>query len=157
MYRQKTWVLAFLLLFAAGAVPAAAADGPFQFFPLTPCRTVDTRQLPPGPPTGDPLEAYTVTTFDVKGFCDVPLSAKAVAVNVTAFQPTAKGHLRVYPSDIGTPLVATLTYAGGETAIANGAIVPLAATTTDDLAVYTYFVAGGNQTHFILDVTGYFQ
>ena len=150
MYRQKTWVLAFLLLFAAGAIPAAA-DGPFQFFPLTPCRAVDTRTG-----FGGALTENTVRTFTVQGVCGVPSGAKAFAGNVTVFQPTAKGHLRVYPSNIATPLVATITYAGGETAVANGAIVPLA-TSTPDLAVFTYFVAAGNNTHFILDVTGYFQ
>jgi hypothetical protein len=154
MYRKNAraqWVMAFLLLLAAGAVPAAAA-GPFQYFPLTPCRVVDTRQ-----PAHAPALAYLSTrTFTVQGVCGVPSGAKAVTVNVTVAQPTASGYLRVYPSDIPRPLISTINFAGGETALANGAIVPLA-TTTPDLAVFTYFVASGNTTHFILDVTGYFQ
>ncbi|MES1211615.1 MAG: hypothetical protein ABUL63_04710, partial [Acidobacteriota bacterium] len=64
------------------------------------------------------------------------------------------GHLRVFPSGTTLPTISTINYAGGETALANGAIVPLS-TNASDLSVYTFTVTPST-THMILDVTGYF-
>ena len=66
------------------------------------------------------------------------------------------GFFSMWPAGGTFPVVSTLNFLAGEPAIANGAIVPLGASATQDLAL-AYGTAGGGQTHAILDVTGYFQ
>lgn len=142
-------VLAVLLLVAA---PAMAA-GPFRFYPLTPCRLIDTRT------TNAPImNSGDTRSFKIRSSCGVPTDATAAALNVTIFTPTAKGHIRVFPSDIAMPYASTLNFAGGENAVANGAIVPLAVNTagSTDLSVYLFMVSSGTG-HLIVDVTGYFK
>jgi hypothetical protein len=89
----------------------------------------------------------------------VPIGAAAVTLNVTAVLPTDRGRLTLYPSGIGDPGVSTINFPPGTTALANGAIVPLADYTTypdEDLTVLPHVVAAGT-VHVVLDVTGYFQ
>lgn len=143
----------------AGAVAlltasAAQAAGPYQFFSVTPCRIVDTRG-PVGVTGGPVLTAGTPRNFPITGQCGVPVTAKAATLNVTLVTPTQDGFLSIWPSNLAMPLVSTLNAAAGEPAIANGAIVPLAGSTTDISIVYGTSVAG--TAHVIVDVTGYFQ
>jgi hypothetical protein len=134
-------------------VPApASADGPFQFHSLTPCRVVNTRNGTGSPAT--PLSSNVARNFTIQGACGVPAGAKAVALNVTIATPTGTGHLTLWPAGTSLPTVSTLNYNAGEPALANGAIVPLAAT-TPDLAARPFLTDGGT-VHVILDVTGYF-
>lgn len=137
------------------AVPTDAA-GPFQYHSLTPCRLVDTRATA----TGGPILANNTTrTFVVQGACGIPVGARAASVNVTGVGPNGAGFLTLYPSGIATPLVSTLNYNVGETAIGNGAIVVLAdqSVNAQDLSVFTRVNATGGTVHMTLDVTGYFQ
>ena len=128
------------------SVPSLA-DGPFQFYTLTPCRVLDTRDSS-GPTSGMPLQDGATQTFEVQGSCGIPVGAKAVTVNITAVSPTGQGHFRVFPSDVALPTVSTLNFPAGSGALANGAIVPLADQTVEP---------GSGTVHMILDVTGYFQ
>lgn len=149
MTDHKPRLFALVLLFLC-AVPALA-DGPFRFYALTPCRAVDTRSG-----FGGALAYNTTRDFQIQGVCGVPVGAKAVALNVTVVAPSSKGHLRIFPSGTALPTISTINFAGGEPALANGAIVPVS-TNANDLSVYTYFLSGGTATtHLILDVTGYF-
>ena len=70
----------------------AQAGGPYSFFPLTPCRVVDTRG-PTGPQGGPALAANTVRNFTIIGVnsCGVPATAKAAAMNITAILATDFG------------------------------------------------------------------
>ena len=140
------------------ALPGRAA-GPFQFHSLTPCRIVDTRL--PGQVVGEygPILTSDIERkFPVQGNCGVPVGAEAATLNVTAVAPTNQGRFTLYPSGIATPLVSTINFPPGTTALANGAIVPLADQSVEpnDLAV-TPKVVGPGQVHLVLDVTGYFQ
>jgi hypothetical protein len=146
--RHTRRLFAVLMLFLCAA--PALADGPFRFYALTPCRAVDTKagQAPA-------LSSGTTRPFDLRGVCGVPPEATAVALNITVNVPSQKGHLRLFPADVALPLISNINFAGGETALANGAIVPLAETGTDDIAVFTFMVNPGT-THLFLDVTGYF-
>ena len=82
-------------------------------------------------------------------------------------------HLRVRGDRVGTarglhpghrwlfraltmPLVATINFAAGEPAIANGAIVPLTTNPTANISVYLG-TGAGTHADLVLDVTGYFQ
>jgi hypothetical protein len=121
-----------------------------SFYTLTPCRILDTRGTA-GPWGGPALAAGATRVFTIAGQCSVPPTAKSVSVNVTVTQPTAPGHLILFPS--GTPPgVSTINFGPGQTR-ANNAIAPLSASGT-------LSVADGQSTgttHFILDVNGYFQ
>ncbi len=144
-------LLALGLAFAA--VPAQAA-GPFQFHSLTPCRIVDTRNAA-GPTGGPALTHSTVRSFPIQGNCGVPSNAEAVALNATVVSPAGGGHLTLFPSGGGVPLVSTLNFNAGEPALANGAIVPLS-NNASDLSVQAAVLGGNGTVHLILDVTGYF-
>jgi hypothetical protein len=134
--------------------PVLAQGGPYRFYPLTPCRLVDTRAAE-GPVLEGP--ASNTRTFQVRGKCGVPTEAKAAALNVTAFNPTRNGHLRAWPSGTAMPNTSILNYQTA-TVIANGAIVPLS-TDTQDLAIFAFLGASptaADEVHVIIDVTGYF-
>lgn len=155
-YRTTAALLGGALLMIA--LPGKA-DGPFQFHSLTPCRIVDTRK--PNPVVGEYgpiLTSNVLRKFPIQGNCGVPVGARAATFNVTAVTPTNQGRFTIYPSGIATPLVSTINFPPGTTALANGAIVPLAdqGVEPNDLAVMP-FVVGGGQVHLVLDVTGYFQ
>ena len=136
------------------AATPAVADGPFRFYPLTPCRLIDTRQAGQAPA----LNAGGTREFKVRGTCGLPTDAKAAALNVTVITPSQKGHIRVFPSDVALPNISTLNFAGGENAVANGAIIPMPADTasTNDMSAFLYMVAPGTG-HLVVDVTGYFK
>lgn len=145
---------------ATGSSQTQAA-GPFQFNSLTPCRVFDTRDTVPTSPTfvgGLRLTNPGPHRFTIKGKCSVPANAQAVTLNVTVTGPNVAGDLRMFPSDVAQPTVSTLNYNAGEPALANGAIVPLAAAATNDLSIVLGMAAatGGGNVHVIVDVTGYF-
>ncbi len=123
-----------------------------RYYTLPPCRVVDTR-LPSGPLGGPALAAGTQRVFTIAGACTVPASAKAVAVNATVTGPTSGGNLRLHSEATLTPLVSSVNYSPGQTR-ANNAIVPLSA--LGQMAVFCA-QASGTTTHFILDVSGYFE
>jgi len=137
----------------------AAVAGPFSFFPLTPCRVVDTRG-PVGPQGGPSLSANTVRNFaiiNVNG-CGVPATAKAAAINLTIVQPTDSGDLRIFPYQSAVPLASVINFSTVDFALANGAIVPLANVGGLDVSVQTDMPVGSSgNVHLVIDVTGYFQ
>ena len=148
MNRSTRFVaLAALLLCAAPVF----AEGPLRFFPITPCRLIDTRQV------GGPIPGQTFRDFDVQGVCGVPVNAKAVALNATIIGPQTDGYLTLYPSGIARPLAASMTFKAGEPALGNGAIVALS-TNDKDLTAYVFLgnPPGGWTSHLALDATGYF-
>jgi len=147
---SRLLIMVALLLAAAPAF----AGGPYQFYPLTPCRLVDTR-LPANAPI---MSSDTTRSFKIRGICGIPADAAAAAVNLAVALPTAKGHIRAFPSDIALPTASNMNFAGGENALANGAIIPLPADTgsATDVSVYLFMVTPGT-AHLIIDVTGYFK
>jgi PKD repeat protein len=142
--------------------PAAAASftatyqlstisGAQGFFSLTPCRLLDTRN-PNGPRGGPALSAGGTRNFTLTGVCNVPTTAKALAVNVTVTGPTAAGNLRLFAADQLQPLTSNLNFSVGQTRAAN-AIVRLGA--AGDLSIFDGAASG--TAHVILDVAGYFE
>lgn len=120
---------------------------PANFYTVTPCRVVDTRV------TGPALAAGVPRTIPVWNQCEIPTGAKSISANVTVTQPSAGGHVIVYPGGTAVPAVSTINFRAGQTR-ANNAIVPLGADGTVSA------VAGqppGGTVHVILDVNGYFQ
>jgi YVTN family beta-propeller protein len=124
---------------------APAASGNYQFYPLTPCRIVDTRNG-----DGGMLKAGVERDYTIPGNCNVPSSAKAYSFNVTVL-PSAGGldYLTVWPKGETQPTVSTLNDNTG-TIVANAAIVPAGGENA------TAFYAHSNSTNLLLDVNGYF-
>ena len=146
--RTALFLTALTVVFASTAL---AQSGPFQYYPLTPCRVVDTRGAVST--NGGPVFGTNSTrNFQMRGFCGVPTSAKAVSLNVTVTQATQPSYLTVWPSGLTQPVVSMLNFEATDPALANGIIVGVS-TNTQDLSVYNNF---GN-VHVIIDVTGYFQ
>ena len=138
---------------------AARAGGPYSFFPLTPCRVVDTRG-PTGPQGGPALAANTTRNFTIINVnsCGVPSTAKAAAVNVTAIQATDGGDLRIFPYQSPVPLASVINFSTADFALANGAIIPLANIGGIDISVQTDMPPGSSGTvQLVIDVAGYFQ
>lgn len=139
-----------------GWKPATSIPANLDFYTVAPCRLLDTRQasglfgapaLPPG----------ISRVLRVGGFCGVPTTAKAVAVNVTAFNPPGFGNVRFFPGDeeqvpLSTPTTSTLNFQPG-IARANNAILMLSSSGSGTLATQSS-IAG---VHLVVDVTGYFQ
>jgi subtilisin family serine protease len=127
-----------------GSVDPSASS----FYTLTPCRVLDTRD-PAGALGGPALQAGTPRNFALTGpKCAIPLTAKAVSVNLTVTAPAAQGNLRVFPAGVPVPLVSSVNFVAGQTR-ANNAVVSLGGGSVTVLSTAA--------THFILDVNGYFE
>ena len=150
MKLAQRFALVGITLAAGFAALPANAQG-LQYFAVTPCRAVDTRSG-----FGGIMSASVQRNFTIKGVCNVPATAKAVSLNVTIVSPTQDGFVSLWPNGGAFPVVSTVNFVAGEPALANGAIVPLAATTPDLATIYGTGTGGGT-INTILDVTGYFQ
>jgi Tol biopolymer transport system component len=122
-----------------------------RFFTVTPCRLLDTRQGGQGPALTSGLRR----TVLAHGACGIPATARALAVNVTATQPSAAGYLILHAGDIAADSTSTLNFSSGQTR-SNSAVIALAYDGTGTLAV-TPFVTGGGTVQVIVDVSGYFE
>jgi hypothetical protein len=147
-------------LFLAGALglltESAQAAGPYQFYSVPPCRIVDTRG-PVGPTGGPALPHGAVRNFPITGYCNIPSTATAAVLNVTIVGPSNYGFLTVWPYNTAVPPVSTINFDVGESALANGAIVPLTTDPNANVSAYCSIAGGTGSLNLILDVTGYFQ
>jgi hypothetical protein len=119
------------------------------FYPLTPCRIIDTRN--PNSDLGGPyLQGHQERDFPVleATACNIPSSAQAYSMNFAVVPKQALGYLSVWPTGHSRPVVSTLNDLTG-TIVANAAIVP--AGTGGDIAVYP-----SNDTDLVVDIDGYF-
>jgi len=123
-----------------------------QFYTLTPCRLIDTRNAP-GPLGGPALQPAGNRLFALAGACGVPVDAKAISVNVTVTGGAAPGDLRLYPGDQPLPATSNINYRLGQTR-GNNAVVALGEDGLGSLRVQT---DSGGTVHFILDINGYFK
>ncbi len=130
----------------------AASDATLAFYPLTPCRVVDTRNTN-GELGGPFLQGNEERDFPVQHSSCIPqgVTAAAYSFNFTAVpHPTGQrlGYLSVWPVGEQQPVVSTLNNPTG-TIVANAAIVP--AGTDGAIAVYP-----NNDTDLLIDIDGYF-
>ena len=127
---------------------------PADFYTVTPCRVVDTRN-PDGPTGGPALAADSIRTFPVTGgVCGIPGTASAVSVNLTAGGAIAAGYLTLYPGDAaGPPVTSNVNFSAAQTRAGN-AVVPLATDGTGTIKVKN---GSAGTVHLVLDVNGYFQ
>ena len=127
--------------FVVATNPAALA-----FYPITPCRLVDTRSnlLSSGA-----LSAGTSRTLPLSSStCGVPATAQAYSLNFVVVPPAPVGFLTAYPTGVTRPTVATLNALTG-TVTANAGIIPAGAGGSID-------VFASNKTDLVVDINGYF-
>ncbi len=134
-----------------GAFFYAPADAASDFFTLTPCRVIDTRDAN-GPTGGPALVAGAERSFPMSS-CGIPATARALSVNLTVVTPGATGSASAYAGNgiyFGT---GEISFKAGTTRANNG-VVELATDGTGTLKVRNL---AGVAVHFVLDVNGYFQ
>ncbi len=127
-----------------------AGSDSLEFYPLAPCRVVDTRNAP-GELGGPALVGGQERDFPVMtSNCQIPSDGLAYSMNFTVSPVHNKplGYLTVWPSGQNQPIVSTLNNPTA-TIVANAAIV--AAGTNGAIAIYP-----DQETNLIVDINGYF-
>ncbi|SDH64778.1 PKD domain-containing protein [Actinokineospora alba] len=117
------------------------------YAPMDASRVLDTRQGT-GTPTGAPAQLPAGQTWSrriVGG--NVPTSATAVVLNVTAAGPAGSGHLTVFPTGKAKPLASNLNYVAGQI-LTNAVVVPVGVN-----GEISYFTT--TTTHLVVDIVGY--
>ena len=128
-----------------GPPPTAGAG----FHTVTPCRLLDTREIE-APVYGAGADA--TRSFSATGHCGIPLTARAVALNVTAVGSTQDGDLRFFAAATLPPVASVVNYARGQVRASN-AIIPLGTTG----AVQMVCDMNGGAVDVVADVVGYFE
>ena len=123
-----------------------------QFYPLTPCRVIDTRN-PNGNLGGPALVGATVRSFDMLSSSCIPqsVSIAAYSLNFTAIpypSGQAMTYLSAWPEGENQPTVSTLNNPTA-TNVANAAIVP--AGSGGGMSVYP-----SQSSNLAVDINGYF-
>ena len=127
---------------------APPGAGGLNFYAVTPCRVVDTRNAI-GPLGGPTMSGNTTRTFPMAGICGLPGTGAAYSVNMTVDPPAPMGFLSVWPTGLPQPGVSTLNDFKG-LAVANAALVPAGA--GGSINVYVT-----NTTDVLIDTNGYFR
>jgi hypothetical protein len=119
-----------------------------EFYPVTPCRVVDTRN-PNGPLGGPFLTGGTSRLFlFAQSSCNLPGSAQVYSLNVTAVPREPLGYLTTWPGGQAQPATATLSAPTGQVT-SNAAIVGVGG--DESINVFA-----SNDTDLVIDVSGYF-
>jgi serine protease len=125
--------------------------GGLHFYPIVPCRIVDTRpDMGKTGPFGPPgLTAYSGRDIPMlAGSCNIASTAQAYSLNFTVVPQGPLSFLSAWPTGQTYPGVSTLNSPSGNV-IANAAIIP--AGTGGDI-----MVTAGGPTDLIIDINGYF-
>ncbi|MBC7882110.1 MAG: hypothetical protein H7Y37_12350 [Anaerolineae bacterium] len=139
-----------------------------SYYPVSPCRIVDTRNtatpnLPIGSPVaykvnqGGPTFNYSAQGGNASG-CGISADAKAVFFNFVAVNSAEPGFLRAWSYGTTIPTASVLNYANvNGLNIANGLVIPVCnpntATCSSDLSLQ----ADQATTQLVIDVVGYFK
>jgi len=140
----------------------ALATTGLGYTPLSaPIRIADTRTVAGGgtasPYNGMTLAGGTSLTVDVPA-TDIPATASAVVVNITAINPATGGFLTAYPGGGTNPGTANVTFVAGQTVgdqVTVGLGPDTATSSTQSFTIYNGPTAGG-KTDFTADLEGYY-
>ena len=125
-----------------------------QFYTLTPCRLIDTRN--PNGPLGGPALAASGSpdrAFTLTGACGIPAGATSVSANLTVASPSAGGNLAIYRGDGALTGATSISFNTGKTRAGN-ALLQLALDGSGTVKVNN---SAAGTVHFVLDVNGYFE
>ncbi len=119
---------------------APPTDQGLAFYPATPCRIADTREY-------ERLAGGLTRTFQIAGTCNIPSTAQAYSLNLTAVPAGPLNYLVALPAGKAQTGVSTLNSDGR--IVANAAIIAANANGAID-------VFATDPTDLIIDVNGYF-
>jgi len=137
-------------IFALRYGEAPTTKGPLAFRTVEHCRAFDSRDAAIGGP--NPLAGPSDHVIALAGVCDIPSSAQAVSLNVTAIDASSPGSLALFPAGQTASSTSAINYAAGQ-ARANNATVGLGTNAGLGLRVGQ----GGGSVHVLIDVVGYWQ
>ncbi len=120
-----------------------------EFTPHAPTRLLDTRDGT-GAAGARPVPAYGTTRVKVAGTRGIPAGVSAVALNLTATNTRAAGHVSAYAAGTDRPATSNLNFAAGQT-VPNLAVVPVSEDGHIELSNHS-----DGTTDLLADVTGYF-
>lgn len=123
--------------------PPSAAPPPSSFHTVQPCRALDTRE------EGAPWEPAQRRRVALDR-CGIPPTARAVAANLTAVDPSGFGHVTFWPMGGPKPTASAISFSPGRSRAASAAL-PLG----DDGTLLAE--PAGGAAHLLVDVTGYFE
>jgi hypothetical protein len=168
--KRTLLVLPVLMLPTAAGLGYAQTDPlALGYFPITPCRLLDTRLI--GGASGTRLQPEVSRTFRVKASdlseqggssvgCDVPGIATAVMVNLEAVSPVKQGSLKAwaYPDPEPSTVSRVLTYGplANLKSISNGIAIPICDAMAADCFYDFTLKAQQGATHAVVDIVGYF-
>ncbi|MBL8228353.1 MAG: BACON domain-containing protein [Bryobacterales bacterium] len=123
------------------------------FFPMTPCRVLDSRaEYRPTPgPFGPPSlvgRAGRTFQFPATPYCQVPSGASAYSVTLTVVPSGPLQFLTAWPSGGSQPNISNINSPAGRV-LANNVIIP--ASSNGSIDVYVF-----DRTDLIIDINGYF-
>ena len=137
-----------LVLDINGYFAPPGATNAMKFYPVAPCRLLDTRS-PNGGLGGPVLESGSTRSYPLTAStCGLGVTPRAYSLNATVVPDTTLGYLTLWASGEAQPFVSTLN-ALDDRIVANAAIVPAGANGS-----VSSFVT--NRTHLIVDTNGYF-
>jgi len=121
-----------------------------DYTPVAPTRLLDTRHAI-GVATTTPVPANGTVDLTVPGISGVPAAdISALVANVTVTQPTAAGHLTVYPDNgSAVPTASNLNFGKGET-VPNLVTVPMGG------GRIAFHNAGSGTVHVLMDLQGFY-
>lgn len=143
---MRRFIAAALFLCAA---TATAQPVPSLYVPLHPCRLYDSRD-----DTAGAFTAQSTRYLLVRGNCNVPDAANAVAVTALALNPAATGHVKIWESSLPQPEASSFNFRpfpGADSSYLLARLCyPLEECLGEDLSVYA-----SQATDIIVDVVGY--
>ncbi|MDQ2839035.1 MAG: hypothetical protein M3Y89_16720, partial [Actinomycetota bacterium] len=133
----------------AGYYLSGTPSSPGSYAPLTPSRLLDTRTGNGAPKT--PLPAHHTITLTITGRNNLPTTGlAAIALTLTAINPTTTGWISSYPSGTTRPSTSNLNYTAHQST-ANLVITPVG----PDGKITLYNGSTG-PTDLIADLAGYY-
>jgi len=132
---------AHVILDVNGYFVPAGTGGALAFYPIAPCRIVDSRT------SGGLIPDRGTRRIEASGSC-LPIFAQAYSLNVTVVPSGPLGYLTLWPDGPAQPNASTLNALTG-TVVANAAV--LRAGTGGALNAYVT-----DRSHLIIDANGYF-
>lgn len=121
-----------------------------DYTPLTPVRLLDTRHAV-GVTTTTPVAAGADLVLPVPSIAGIPAAdVSAIVANVTVTQPTAAGHLTLYPHNgESLPTASNLNFTAGQT-VANLVTVPV------DGGAVVFHNGSSGTVHVLMDLQGFY-
>lgn len=142
-----------VLIDISGYMTDSPAVSNLVYYPLTPCRVVETRSVfrPAGafgPPTMNAGETRRFRFPSATQFCTVPSGASAYSVTITAVPPAALQFLTAWPAGAAQPNVSNINSPAGRV-LANNVIIPASSDGSLDVFVF-------DRTDVVVDINGYY-